>query len=170
MAYNFSKVSVLVVEATKEMYRLFKDVLAMLEVPDKNIFPAYSMEEAFEQFVKSNYDIVITDWLANPDQGIALTKEIRTNSRSPNRFVPIIMTAGSGHLSRVIRARDSGISEYLVKPFNAEGLVTRLTRVIEHPRQFVVSPTYVGPERRIKDMPYESEDRRKEKPELVKAP
>lgn len=164
MAYNFSKVSVLVVEATKEMYRLFRDVLSMLEVPDRNIFPAYSMEEAFENFCKNNYDIVITDWLANPDQGIALTKQIRTHARSPNRFVPIIMTAGSGHLSRVMRARDSGISEYLVKPFTAEGLAMRITRVIEQPRHFVISETYVGPERRVKAAPYEGEDRRKEKP------
>ena len=45
--------------------------------------------------------MVIIDWMQTPDRGIELTKKIRTDSKSPNPFVPIIMTAGSGHKNRV---------------------------------------------------------------------
>lgn len=166
MAYSFSSVNVLVVESTTEMYRLFKSVLTMLSVPERNIHSAYSIDEAFAAFRKHKHDIVITDWLDNPDSGIRLIKKIRTDPLSPNRFVPVIMTAGSGHLSRVLRSRDAGVSEYLMKPFAANALATRITRVIESKRPFVVSEAYTGPDRRVRDAPFEGEDRRTAKLEV----
>lgn len=167
MSYDFSNVNVLVVESTQEMFKLFKMVLAMLSVPESNIYSAFSAEEGFDEFCRNKHDIVITDWLENPDKGIELMKRIRTDRKSPNKFVPIIMTAGSGHYSRVIKSRDSGVSEYLVKPFAADALATRITRVIEHPRPFVLSDVYAGPERRVKKLPIDFPDRRKEKAEKV---
>ena len=166
MAYDFSKVSVLVVESTTEMYKLLKTVLFMLSVPEKNIYSAYSADEAFAKFCKNRHDIVITDWLDNPDSGVALMKKIRTDDKSPNKFVPIIMTAGSGHLSRVLRSRDAGVSEYLVKPFAASALAARITRVIESKKPFVVSSTYTGPDRRVKSIPYEGPEKRVSKLEV----
>jgi two-component system chemotaxis response regulator CheY len=166
MPYNFNSVNVLVVESTSEMYRLFKSVLSMLSVPEKNIYAAYSPDEAFLQFRKQKHDIIITDWLDNPDSGIKLIKKIRMDPASPNKFVPIIMTAGSGHLSRVLKSRDAGVSEYLMKPFPANALATRITRVIESKRPFVVSESYTGPDRRVRSVPFEGEDRRVSKLEV----
>lgn len=160
MAYNFSFVNVLVVESTSEMYRLFKSVLNMLSVPERNIHSAYSADEAFSKFKTEKHDIIITDWLDNPDSGIQLIKKIRMDSKSPNKFVPVIMTAGSGHLSRVLRSRDAGVSEYLMKPFAANALATRITRVIEAKRPFVVSAIYTGPDRRVREIEFEGSNKR----------
>lgn len=166
MSYNFSQVMVLVVESSPEMFKLFKNVLSMLDIPSRNVYSAYSSEEGYTKFCKGKYDLVITDWLENPDTGIELIKKIRQSVDSPNNFVPIIMTAGSGHLSRVIKSRDSGVSEYLVKPFSAETLAIRITRVIEHPKPFVISKSYTGPERRVRVVEFKGSDRRKEKQEI----
>lgn len=163
MTYDFSKVTVLVVESTREMYKLFENVLHMLGVPQTNIHAAYSCEEGFVKFCKQNHDIVITDWLQSPDKGIELLMKIRNDPASPNKFVPMIMTAGSGHFSRVIKSRDAGVSEYLVKPFAANALALRITRVIEKPRPFFVGDAYTGPDRRVKQLPFDGEDRRKNK-------
>jgi two-component system chemotaxis response regulator CheY len=148
MAYNFKDVEVLVVESSVPMFKLVKDVLNIFSVPEKNIYSAYDVDDAFRKFCQSNHDLIIVDWLQNPDHGIKLTQMIRTNKKTPNAFVPIIMTSGSGHLSRVLRARDSGVSEYLVKPFSAKSLAERVTRVIENPRPIVVCETFTGPDRR----------------------
>lgn len=113
MAYDFGKVRILVVESTKEMFQLFKTVLSMLGTPAKNISSAFSCDEGFSQFVAGRHDIVITDWLQSPDRGIELIRKIRTDPASPNIFVPIIMTAGSGHYVRVLKSRDAGVTEYL---------------------------------------------------------
>ena len=161
MAYDFKYVKVLVVESSVPMFQLVKGVLNLLTVPEKNVYASYTVEEAFLNFKQLNHDIILVDWLQNPDRGILLTKMIRRDKTSINQFVPIIMTAGSGHLARVVKARDAGVSEYLVKPFSAKSLADRIVRVIEKQREFVVSEEYVGPDRRVKQLPFEGEDRRK---------
>lgn len=164
MAYNFKSVKILVVESAPELFELLRGVLSMFTVPDVNIYGAYTIEEGFKLFTEHQFDMVIVDWLQTPDRGIALTKQIRTSEKSPNPFVPIIMTAGSGHHNRVVRARDAGVSEYLVKPFTAKTLARKIERIIEFPRPFVVCDTYVGPDRRVGLGGYDGPDRRKQAP------
>lgn len=160
MGYDFKSVRVLVVESSVPMFKLVKGVLNLFGVPESSIYAAYTIEEGFQVCRDIKPDLIIVDWLQNPDRGIQLTRKIRVDKGSPNPYVPIIMTAGSGHLNRVLRARDAGISEYLVKPFSAKSLAERITRVIEKPRDFVVCDTYIGPDRRVRDVEFEGEDRR----------
>lgn len=160
MTYNFTKVKVLVVECSPSMYDLLKDILGVFGVKDQNIETAHTDVEAFEKFCRANHDLVIIDWLRNPDHGVLLTQRIRADKTSPNRYVPILMMAGSGHEKRVLKSRDAGISEYLVKPFSAGSLADRITRLIENPRQFVVSDSYTGPDRRNLQNEYKGEERR----------
>jgi DNA-binding response OmpR family regulator len=160
MTYNFKKVKVLVVECSQPMFELIKDVLGVFTVPEANISSAYTSAEAYENFQKINHDLLILDWLQSADNGIGLTHRVRTEKGSPNHFVPIIMTAGSSHEKKVVKARDAGVSEYLVKPFSAGSLAERITRVIEKPRQFVVSDAFTGPDRRTKTKGYTGAERR----------
>ncbi|MDG1286186.1 MAG: response regulator [Rickettsiales bacterium] len=160
MAYDFDYIQVLVVESTPEMFELVKMMLTMLGVRSHKIHAAYSYEEGFQRFKVINHDLVITDWLESPDQGLALTRKIRTSGESPDIFVPIIVTAGSSHHSRVIRSRDAGVNEYLVKPFTAQDLALRIERITESSRPFVIDKTYVGPDRRLKVEPFEGAEKR----------
>ena len=162
MPYNFKDVEVLVVESSVPMFKLVKDVLAIFSIPEHNIHASYNADEGFQKYCQINPDLIIVDWLQNPDHGIQLTKTIRTDKKTPNAFVPIIMTAGSGHLTRVIRARDAGVSEYLVKPFSAKSLAERVTRVIENPRSMVICDSFTGPNRRTgkRDAEYTGTERR----------
>jgi len=168
MSYNFKNVKILIVESSPELFELLRGVLSMFTVPDVNIYGAYSVEEGFTKFSGDSFDMVIIDWMQNPDRGIELTKKIRTSEKSPNPFVPIIMTAGSGHKDRVLRARDAGISEYLVKPFTAKSLARKIERIIEEPRPFVVCDTYIGPDRRVGLDGYTGPERRIKAPEAKK--
>jgi len=161
VTYNFNKVQILVIECSSSMLQLLKSVLCKLNVPVENIAEAYTTEEAFINFCASEYDLIITDWLENPDTGIEITKRIRREVKSPNPAIPIIMTAGSAHVKKVLKARDAGISDYLVKPFSANALVNTLERVIEDKRQFVIADSYVGPDRRRNLNPeYDGPERR----------
>ncbi len=166
MGYELDAVKVLVVESSTPLFRMFQGVLHLLGVPEANVYPAYSKREGFEKFVRENHDLLIIDWMDEPDHGIQLVREIRTDPRSPNPFVPILMTAGSGHARRVFLSRDCGVSDYLVKPFSANDLAQRIERIIEKPRPFVYyveesgAPGYVGPDRRRKTTSYNGQDRR----------
>jgi DNA-binding response OmpR family regulator len=55
---------------------------------------------------------------------------------------------GFSEKRRVFQARDAGVTEFLVKPFNARDLYRRIAQLIERPRQFVRSEDFFGPDRR----------------------
>ncbi len=165
MAYNFKNTKVLVVESSPPLYELLKGVLGLFSVPEDKIYSAYSMDEGFRRFCREGHDLLIVDWLDNPNSGIKLTRQIRTDRLSPNLYVPILMTAGSGHANRVIMARDAGVSGYLVKPFSAKTLAQKIERIVEQPRPFILHETFTGPDRRVKQMPFTDPDRRKLAPE-----
>lgn len=146
MAYQFHNVSILIVEDNLPMLNLVKSILQTFGVT--KIYGAKNGEEGFDKFCKNNPDIVISDWMMAPMDGIKLTQMIRQNPKSPNPLVPIILITGYSEKRRVIKARDVGITEFMVKPFNARDLYRRLVQIIEKPRQFVRTENFFGPDRR----------------------
>src|SRR5690606_20664550 len=96
----------------------------------------------------NDVDILITDWSMYPMDGLALTRHIREKLNNTNRFIPIVMLTGRGERKHVLAARDSGVTEYIVKPFTAQTLYKRIRNVVETPRSFVLGKDYKGPDRR----------------------
>ncbi len=148
MSYKFETLKVLVVEDNQPMLELTKSILQTFGVG--KISTAVDGEKAFTLFCQNNHDMVIADWMMQPCDGISLTRRIRNDSRSPNAYVPIILMTGFSEKRRVIAARDAGVTEFLVKPFNARDLYRRIVQVIEKPRDFVRSEDFFGPDRRRK--------------------
>lgn len=112
------------------------------------VLTARDGNEGYRVFKDTNTDIVLADWMMQPIDGISLTRMIRNDSRSPNPYVPIILMTGFSEKRRVVQARDSGVTEFLVKPFSARDLYRRIAQIIERPRQFVRSEDFFGPDRR----------------------
>ncbi|MCB1592722.1 MAG: response regulator [Alphaproteobacteria bacterium] len=163
MTYKFETLKVLVVEDNQPMLDLTKSILQTFGIGI--IYTATDGEQAFSIFCKSNPDMVIADWMMQPCDGISLTRRIRNDKRSPNPYVPIILMTGFSEKRRVISARDAGITEFLVKPFNARDLYRRLVQVIEKPRQFVRAEDFFGPDRRRnRTTPYSGPRRRHDDP------
>ncbi len=150
MAYKFEKVSVLLVEDNQPMLELAKSLLLTFGI--ETVHTARNGEEGFQVYCKENPDIVVADWMMKPTDGISLARKIRNDSMSPNQFVPIILMTGFSERRRVVEARDAGITEFLVKPFNARDLYRRISQIIEHPRKFVRAEGFFGPDRRRKRM------------------
>lgn len=168
MPYDFKALSILIVDASPAMLELIRSVLFTFGV--RNIYTATTLAQGFKVFCDKNPDLVIVDWLEEPDNGTKLTQKIRTHARSPNPFVPVIMMTGFSQKKRVIMARDSGITEFLAKPFTALKLYERIEQIIEKPRQFVKATEYFGPDRRRKPIERNGEERRVEEKEKNKVP
>lgn len=143
MAYQFYGINVLLVEDNQPMLDLTKSILLTFGVG--RVVTTRNGDAGFKEFCSYNPDLVIADWMMNPVDGISLTKMIRTDKRSPNQFCPVILMTGFGERHRVIQARDAGVTEFLVKPFNARDLYRRIAQVIERPRQFVKAPDFFWP-------------------------
>ncbi|MCB1531308.1 MAG: response regulator [Alphaproteobacteria bacterium] len=148
MGYEFNKVRILLVEDNQPMLELAKSLLVTFGVG--TVHTARDGAEGFKTFCRENPDMVIADWMMKPMDGISLTRKIRNDPLSPNQFVPVILMTGFSERKRVIEARDAGVTEFLVKPFNARDLYRRISQIIERPRKFVRSEDFFGPDRRRK--------------------
>lgn len=159
MSYTLDTISVLIIEDNKPMQDLTKNILNTFGF--KEIYTAANGREGFMEFCRFSPDIVIADWMMKPVNGIELTELIRTHPDSPNPYVPVILMTGFSEKHRVLEARDRGVTEFLVKPFNARELYRRIAQVIEKPRQFVKADRFFGPDRRrTKNKSYEGPLRR----------
>ena len=104
--------------------------------------------EALKIMGNWSVDIVLTDWVMTPLDGIEFTKIVRQSREVAHRYVPIIIVSAYSESWRIAEARDAGITEYLVKPISARTLFAHIRKVVERPRQFIDAPGYFGPDRR----------------------
>ena len=140
------KIHILVVEDDRIMRTLVHDMLQIMGF--SHVTVAKDGLEAIACLDHETPDIIVCDWKMQGMDGLAMTQFIRERSPGGKRFVPIIMLTGRSEEHYVLRARDAGINEYLIKPFTAQNLFDRIKAVIENPRGFVVSEDYTGPDRR----------------------
>lgn len=147
-AQNLKDLKILIVDDNQQMLELLKSVLESFGI--LNIYSANGAHEAFRTFSTKSIDLVITDLVMPEGDGIELVRNIRNHQKSPNQYVPVIMVTGNCEKTRVLQARDAGISEVLLKPFNTRDLYKRIERMIENPKKFVRSENFFGPDRRRK--------------------
>jgi CheY-like chemotaxis protein len=98
-------------------------------------------------------DVAIVDYQMFPIDGVEFTRIVRNAPDSRNPYLPIVMMTGHSEKSRVLDARDAGVTEFVAKPLTARSILERLQAVIYHPRPFVRSAHYFGPDRRRRDDP-----------------
>lgn len=148
MPLNLANLSLLIVEDNQHMRQLIVSVLKALGIV--RIYQAGSGDRALQIIRAEKPDIILTDWQMEPMDGLELTRRIRADPKSPCRLSPIILMTGYSAHTRVMRARDTGVTEFLVKPFTAGALAKRIAHVINMPRDFIAAPAYTGPDRRRK--------------------
>jgi len=141
-----SVVSILIVDDDAPIAELIKSVLSALGF--SNIYTANTMDDAEAYFLEHDVDLVITDWEMEEKTGIDFTNRIR-NMEGSKRLTPIIMLSGHSEKIDIECARKAGITEYVIKPFTAKALCSRIVMIIESPKSFIISPEYTGPSRRI---------------------
>lgn len=139
-------VSVLLVEDIPMMQELIAHVLNCFGA--QKIIKANDAQKAYELLVSQRPNIMVCDWQMAPVSGIELVKKVRSDKNHAHYKMPIIMITGFASSTAVKEARDIGVDEFLVKPFTAERLASRLISVIENPRPFIEADTYRGPDRR----------------------
>lgn len=166
--YDFSRLSVLVVEDSAFMRSIFINVLRALGV--ERITVAENGEQAIKimrpvaatqtsMVGVTGIDIVLCDYFMPTVDGAMFLRWLRRSDKSPDRFIPTVMVSAAADMEVLFTARDAGVDEFLAKPFSAEKLAQRLVAVIEHPRPYIYTPRYFGPDRRRREKPVTSERR-----------
>ena len=155
-------VEILIAEDNDYARALLRDILKVLGA--NCLHYCQDGQDALNTVRHFDIDIALIDWHMPLMNGIQFTKAVRMSPESPNPFLPIIMVSSYAGLENVGEARDAGINEYLIKPYSASQLLTRITTVVERPRQFIRTDRYFGPDRRrTKNRPYTGREKRNAK-------
>lgn len=149
MRYDLLKI--LLVDDNHYMRVLLAEILRAVGV--NHIYEANDGAEGLQMMRDHAVDVVMTDLSMQPLDGIDFVRLLRNSPDSPNQMAPVIMITGHSTFARVNEARDAGVSEFLAKPLTARGVVERLHQAVEHPRSFVRTDDYFGPDRRRRNDP-----------------
>ena len=159
MTGDLGRLSVLLVDDNPYMMRLVRTMLRGFGITQTT--ECRDPAEALEIARLEPIDVIIVDYQMDMIDGVEFTRLVRTGEDSRNPFAPIIMLSAYTERSRVLAARDAGVTEFCAKPINADQLWLKLAAVINHPRAFVRTKRYFGPDRRRRDpSEYDGEERR----------
>ncbi|MEJ2814290.1 MULTISPECIES: response regulator [unclassified Caulobacter] len=158
-APDLRPLTVLIIDDNEPMREIIATVLKSLGI--RKIFVASDGVEALKIVTEREVDIIFTDLMMQPVDGLAFIRWVRTSPASNNPYTPIIMVTGHATRASLDEARMAGVTEFLAKPLTAKGVLHRLNEVINNPRDFVRTAAYFGPCRRRKiDYDYQGEERR----------
>jgi two-component system, chemotaxis family, chemotaxis protein CheY len=125
MAVDLS-MPVLVVDDYKTMIRIVRNLLTQLGF--RNIEEATDGKSALDKMRAIKFGLVISDWNMEPMTGFELLKEVRADANL--KSTPFIMVTAESKTENVIAAKQAGVNNYIVKPFNAQTLKGKLTAVL----------------------------------------
>lgn len=117
---------ILVVDDFHTMRRIVINLLKQLGF--SNVVEAADGREALDKVRSDKIELVVSDWNMPNMTGIEFLKELRADEKY--KTLPFIMVTAEGKKENVIAAVHAGVSNYVVKPFNAATLKEKLTKVV----------------------------------------
>jgi len=124
MAVDLS-MPVLVVDDYNTMIRIIRNLLKQIGCAD--IDDAADGSAALARMREKKYGLVISDWNMEPMTGYELLKEVRADPGLSK--TPFIMVTAESKTENVIAAKKAGVNNYIVKPFNAQTLQSKIEAV-----------------------------------------
>jgi two-component system chemotaxis response regulator CheY len=118
--------NILIVDDYKTMLRIIRNLLKQLGF--NNVDEATDGSMALQKLRDREYGLVISDWNMEPMTGIQLLREVRADARL--KAMPFIMITAESKTENVVAAKEAGVNNYIVKPFNAATLKTKLVTVL----------------------------------------
>jgi two-component system, chemotaxis family, chemotaxis protein CheY len=119
-------VKILVVDDYPTMRRILRNLLTQIGITD--VDEAGSGAEALAKVQSSHVDLVISDWNMEPVTGLELLKKLRANAATA--ALPFIMVTAESKTENVIEAKKAGVNNYIVKPFTADTLKSKIAAVM----------------------------------------
>ena len=117
---------ILIVDDYKTMLRVLRNFLLQLNFG--NIAEATDGSIALQKLRQQDFGFVISDWNMEPMTGIQLLREVRADDKL--KHLPFIMITAESKSENVVAAKQAGVSNYIVKPFSAETLKSKMTSVL----------------------------------------
>ena len=117
---------VLIVDDYKTMLRIIRNLMKQLGFG--NVDEATDGSAALQKLRDKKYGLVISDWNMEPMTGLQLLQEVRADGEL--KAMPFVMITAESKTENVIAAKQAGVNNYIVKPFNAATLKSKLQSVL----------------------------------------
>ena len=124
MAVDLS-MPILVVDDFTTMIRIIRNLLR--QIGFQNVDEAADGNTALARLHEKKYGLIISDWNMDPVTGYELLKQVRSHPEIS--ATPFIMITAESKTENVIAAKRAGVNNYIVKPFNAATLKTKIEAV-----------------------------------------
>jgi two-component system chemotaxis response regulator CheY len=122
------QLKVLIVDDQRTMVRIIRNLLKQIEF--QNFDEAGDGAEALQKLRAGGFGLVICDWNMPNMTGLELLQQVRADPKL--KGLPFIMITAESKTENVIAAKQAGVSNYIVKPFNAETLRDKIEKVLDH--------------------------------------
>ncbi|MDP3405497.1 MAG: response regulator [Brevundimonas sp.] len=165
---NLTEAVTMIVEDSPFVLELTSSALAGFGIRSR--FVCQEPEQAKAILAEKQVDLILVNCDLPGVGGYELVRWLRRSGLESNACVPVIMTAAHISPSGLARARDSGASLVIVKPFSALALLERIVWAARDARPFLEANDYFGPDRRVKNQPLAGPDRRDSRGHSVQAP
>jgi two-component system phosphate regulon response regulator PhoB len=93
--------------------------------------------EGLKQLKKFEPNLLLLDWMLPDLSGIEICKHIRKDNKF--KTLPIIMLTAKGEEEDKIKGLESGVDDYLTKPFSYKELLARIKAVLRRSNPEIVS-------------------------------
>ena len=121
-----SQLNVLVVDDFHSMRRIIMNLLE--QIGFTQIFEAEDGKSALAELSKREFGLIISDWNMAPMTGLELLRNVRGQDKL--KSLPFIMVTAESKTDNVVAAKEAGVDNYIVKPFNAATLKSKIEAVI----------------------------------------
>ncbi|MGZ8365257.1 MAG: chemotaxis response regulator CheY [Nitrospira sp.] len=118
---------VLVVDDMVTMRRIVKNILKQLGFG--NVDEAENGQEALQKLRADTFGFVVSDWNMPVMTGIDMLRAIRGDEKL--KAIPVLMVTAEAQQSNLIEAVQAGVSNYIVKPFTAETMQEKITKIFK---------------------------------------
>lgn len=145
---NLSQAGVLIVCGDNDGMQIMTQMFSGFGVYTPRCCP--SGAEGMEVARDRELNLVVVDAELSDGPGEDFIRELRTSGLAPNSVVPIIFVLGHTTPSLIMRGRDSGASFVVRKPIPPIVMMQRIIWLLNDERKFVTSPSYCGPDRRVR--------------------
>lgn len=113
--------------------QISENIQRFLELERIHTDRAYDGETGRRSFCDHPYDCVLLDRMLPGIDGITLAKRIKERSDTP-----IIMITARGQLEDKLIGFETGVDDYLVKPFDLEELLARIKALLRRDSKFEI--------------------------------
>lgn len=120
---------VLVVDDSNVMRQIIKNNLKQLGFKPENISDADDGSSGLKKASDETFDLIVSDWNMPKMTGIDFLKAVRADDKL--KGIPFLMVTSETEKEKIVEAVQAGVSQYIVKPFNANQLEEKIKQIFK---------------------------------------